>query len=450
MKLPLDRTISAWFDGYRKNEFVRRITQVLGYDILVKASGFVLIPVYLRLMTQDEYGSFNFIVSIVQMLGLLLTLGLCIPLSKLYHTLDTTEQKGAMLFTIVATLVVFIFLVVFPVFALNIDFWITKKLFKNDFSYNRYRYILLIAVLVTIFGLVLIYYLFASEQIGKIKSYNKLRILFTGVTIGALVIFNKDAVKTRLIFTYGSELLLIIVFGYYFVRELVFRFNWKILWKCLLIGLPIMFTTLCGIIVNFSDKFFLEKYGVLKDLSTYYLAFSFASVIPLISASLQNVWMPEFMKERDMQRNSHKTKKLITRLVAGFIVLATAIWVMFFVLIRMAIIPAKYSDGMYVLPLLLMSQIFMAVTVILNNYLIYFEKTHLLLACGIVVSLASVGLSVLLIPKWSIYGAAYTSLISNILYLALCSMLVKIYKRRYLGSQQKGEYGVVEAGIILE
>src|SRR4051794_15422673 len=122
MKLPLDRSIGAWFDGYRKNEFVRRITQVLGYDMLVKASAFLLIPVYLRLMTQEEYGSFNFIVSIVQMLGLLLTLGLCIPLSKLYHSLETPRQKGSMLFTVVATLVVFIFLVVFPVFAFNIDF----------------------------------------------------------------------------------------------------------------------------------------------------------------------------------------------------------------------------------------------------------------------------------------------------------------------------------------
>ena len=88
---------SRWIDlveRYRNNDFARKLVTVMGFDLLAKASGFLLIPVYLRLMTQEEYGAYNFLVSIIQMLGLLLTLGLYIPQVKLYHSLPSKKEMN--------------------------------------------------------------------------------------------------------------------------------------------------------------------------------------------------------------------------------------------------------------------------------------------------------------------------------------------------------------------
>jgi O-antigen/teichoic acid export membrane protein len=430
--IPMRNKINGWLTEYSKNDFLRKLTTVLGLDMLAKASGFILIPIYLRLMSQEEYGSYNFMVSIVQTLGLLLTLGLYIPQSKLYYSLGSKDQRGRLLFTIAITLFLFVCIAVLPVFLLGGDFLITRKLFKNNFFYDRYRYVLLMALLVTMAGYILTYFLFTIEKIRQIRAYNIWRMIFVCLTVVAMAIFRKDPVKTRLMFTFGSELLLIIVFSSYYVKEMVAGFCRKLLVKCLMLGIPIMLTALFGMVTNLSDKFFLEKYGTLKDLSSYYLAFSFASVIPLISASLQNVWMPQFMKEKDLKRNSDKTKKLISKLSLAFVVISGMIWFLFLVLIRTELIPDKYQQGIYILPLLLISQVFMAITNLLNNYLIYFEKTYLLLLTGFIASGASVGLSLLLIPKWGIHGAAQTILASNLLYLLVSYYFVSVNKRRFM------------------
>jgi O-antigen/teichoic acid export membrane protein len=142
--------------------------------------------------------------------------------------------------------------------------------------------------------------------------------------------------------------------------------------------------------------------------------------------------MPVFMKESNLQRNSEKTRKLISRLLLFFVMVGVGIWILFQFLVTTNIIPEKYHNVTYILPILLVSQIFMAITALLNNYLIYFEKTYVLLVSGIFISLVSIGLSIYFIPGLGIYGAAYAVLISNILYLLVCYYLVRVYKNKFL------------------
>ena len=54
------------------------------------------------------------------------------------------------------------------------------------------------------------------------------------------------------------------------------------------IGFPIMISAICAIVINFGDKFLLEKRAGFVDLSVYYLAFSVANIIPLVFNTLQN------------------------------------------------------------------------------------------------------------------------------------------------------------------
>src|SRR6188472_933392 len=90
----------------KKHGLISRFFSVLSIDILVKASGFLLLPFFLRLMSQSEFGLYNYILSIVQTFSLVLNLGLYIPQSKLYHTYKSQDQRGQLLFTIYITLIV--------------------------------------------------------------------------------------------------------------------------------------------------------------------------------------------------------------------------------------------------------------------------------------------------------------------------------------------------------
>src|ERR1700743_3920106 len=94
-----------WWKRLKEDGPQRRLLTVLSLDIFVKASAVVLLPVYLRLMTQDEYGLFNFILSIIYAIAMMLNLGLYIPQSKLYHDYTQPGERGKLITSINVLLV---------------------------------------------------------------------------------------------------------------------------------------------------------------------------------------------------------------------------------------------------------------------------------------------------------------------------------------------------------
>ena len=237
----------------------------------------------------------------------------------------------------------------------------------------------------------------------------------------------------RLQATYLTELILFLAFYYFYIKEIRFKFNKRVAITGLKLALPVMVSAIFGIGINFSDKFFLEKYSSFKDLSYYYLAVSLASAIPLIFASLQNAWLPLFLKEKDIQKNIATTNKLMRRLVIWFLLLSVLVMIFFKIVLDLGIIQAKYSAAIGILPLLLISQIISSLVSLHTNYLVYFERTHIASVTGFILCIISLGLSLLLIPRYKVYGAAAVSLISNIIYLSLYYFIIKAATKRYLG-----------------
>ncbi|RYY20033.1 MAG: hypothetical protein EOO04_20825, partial [Chitinophagaceae bacterium] len=190
-------------------------------------------------------------------------------------------------------------------------------------------------------------------------------------------------------------------------------------------GWPIMLSAMLGIVINFSDKFFLEKYGGFTELSNYYLAVSFASILSVVVGSIQNAWLPLFLKEKDLRTNIQKTKKLVKQLVLAFTGLSAAIYILFYLLLFINVIPDKYSQVLLILPILLITQIFASLSPFLSNYLVYFQKTYLVSLAGVIVCLISLAASLLLVPAWGVYGAACAALVSNVSYLLIYYIVVK-------------------------
>ena len=387
--------------SYTKNGLIHRFATILGVDILVKASAFILLPVFLRLMKQDEFGLYSYLISIIQTFSLVLNFGLYIPLSKLYHTKTSPDARGELLFTITSTLIILILVFSVPVILFNLDIKIISFLFDNHIHYNQFRGLIWASLLISVFTFILTNFLYTSERIKEVKRYNLCRIILINVvSIIGLLLFKSNPVLIRLLFTYLIEFVLLILFGTTLVKQLNIHFNRALMLKSLKMGLPIMISAIFGIAVNFSDKFLLQHYGSLKDLSNYYLAFSFAGILSLIYASLQNVWLPVFLKEKDLETNFVKTKKLISKLFLFFFILSIFIWCLFFILISIRVIPIKYNSVLWVLPVLLITQILVSITSLFSNYFIYFEKTVVVSIAGLVISFISISLGLLLIPKW--------------------------------------------------
>ena len=420
------------FKVYKNSTLFHRLVSILSIDILVKASGFILLPIYLRLMTQDEFGLYNYILAIVQTFSLVLNLGLYIPQTKLYHTYTSSTEKGQLLFTINATLLGAVTFLCTVFYLFGLDDWLIKVLFGGE-DYKKYKLFIGMALIISVFTFMLSNFFYTSEKIRHVKAYNIYRIFGVNIfSLMALYFFASDSVSLRLGFTYGVEFLILCVFGVFFVKEIVPVYNGYMMKKSFRMGLPIMLSAVFGIIVNFGDKFLLQRYGSLADLSNYFLAFSFASVIPLIFGSLQNVWLPIFIKEKDVQKNFEKTRRLIPKLLLMFLVIAVGIWLLFMLLLWVGVIPSKYDGVQWILPLLLITQTLAAITPMFSNYLVYFERTDLVSVSGLFVGVISIALGLWLIPSLGVLGAAITTLIVNSVYLILYYYLVSFLKKKHL------------------
>jgi len=432
--MKLVRIVKSWIGQYKENLLFNRLLAVLGIDILVKLSGIILLPLYLRLMTQEEYGLYGYLLSIILTFSGVLNFGLYIPLSKYYHDYEDARDKGRLLFTIFCLLGIVIAIVVLPIYYFGWDYHFVKILFKNSIDYASYRGPVLLAVLVSVLNFMLTSFFFTSEKISHLKKYNIFRIICINVftVLFLYLLSGKDSVRTRLESTYVVELILFLIFSYYYAKELETKFSRKMAYTSLRLALPVMVSAVFGIVINFSDKFFLEKYGSFKNMSYYYLAVSCASVIPMLFASFQNAWLPLFLKEKDIQKNISKTNKLLVRLFLVFLVLSIGILIFLKILLQFGIIPGKYLQTIYVLPILLVSQIISALVPLYSNYLVYFEKTHIASITGLIISCISIGLSLALIPKYGVYGAALVSCVSNACYFAIYFFIVRAYTRKKL------------------
>ena len=123
--------IKTWLEKYKRHVLLNRLVTVLGIDLLVKISGFLLLPVYLRLMTQDEYGLYSYLLSIILTFSTILNFGLYIPLTKFYQDYHDEKRKGELLFTVAVALISLLFIVIVPSYIFGFDFTIIKVLFKN-------------------------------------------------------------------------------------------------------------------------------------------------------------------------------------------------------------------------------------------------------------------------------------------------------------------------------
>ena len=150
MPMSVVSLLKTWKAPYKDNLLVNRLFAVLSIDILVKLAGYILLPVYLRLMTQEEYGLYGYLLSIIYTFSVVLNFGLYIPLSKYYHDYDSDHDKGKLLFTIFCLLASVLVCVIFPVYFLNWDYFVVKILFKNQIHYADYRGSVFLALVVSI------------------------------------------------------------------------------------------------------------------------------------------------------------------------------------------------------------------------------------------------------------------------------------------------------------
>jgi O-antigen/teichoic acid export membrane protein len=402
-----------------KKTIIKRYLNLLSVDIIIRALNFCLLPIYLKLMTQAEYGLYGYLLSIIAVFSSVLNFGFYNAQTKLYHDFQGKE-KGSVVFTINFILNTFLLCILAPTYFLKLDYKIVKLLFAHPIPYDSYRLVVLLGIIVSIYSIMIINYFVTSEKIKHIQIYNLLK----AISINSIVIFllyklTTNTILIRLSFSYFIELFLILGFIIYFWRKkLFFKFNFSICFKSLKIGIPLMMGSLIGVFYQFSDKYILEKVTDFNMLAIYNLGIVFSSVVYIVFANFQHAYLPIFLKEKNPIVNINRTNKIAKGASFSLFIVGIITVLGFKILLYFNVFNKEFEMVLYLLPILLLYRIISSITHFYSNYLLYFEMTYIGVFVGVATNILNIYLNIKWIPLYGVFGAAYATLLVSILSFA--------------------------------
>lgn len=423
-------------EKYRNKVAFRRFISLFSTDVLVRGANFLLIPLFLYLMTRDEFGVYGYLYSFAMAMSLVFTFGFHASVPKLYaDTKDDKKAQGSMLFTLSLTLILGLVLIFSLISLTGIDEYFFGLINRNEemknFSYDTYRPYLLVAMASMVLSNLLTYYFVAAEKIKNIQAFNLIRFFFAN-GLAILLLYtapDADAALLRLSVTYIVELLLCCVFLFFLCKNFTFKFSKYYLYKGLKIGLPLSFVALLNAITNFGDKHFVMIYCGAAIVGVYNLASLLATIPVIVYQSFNFIWLPSFLQEKNLILLKKKTDRNGFRIFILLLLLSVLIYIGAFFLLQWGVFPENYSLIMQILPPLLLSQIFASLNLFFFNYFTYFEKNYLTILTSIVINSLSYLSFSLTASRFGYIGVAYSLLLSNftlfVIYYILTSYYVK-------------------------
>lgn len=397
--------------------------------ILGKIVGFLLIPLYTHYLTPSQYGILELLDLASYVLAMFLGLGIAQSTIRFYWEYDQLEDRKA-----VISSALFFSWGISLAGALISSYLapsISLLIFKNV-QYANYLRIILFTLFFT---------LGAEVPLTLLRSLEK-SVLFTIVSVIRLVI----SVSLNILFIVGFKwgILGILVSGlisnglvssflfFYTCQRMGRGFSWVKLKEMLRYGLPYVPGGVSMFIINFGDRFFLQRFASLAEVGLYSLGYKFGMIINLLLlAPFILAWGPKRFE--------------IAKTAAAkdiFSVVLTYFWfVEIFCSLGIAILikdilrimsPPEYFAAHKVVPLILLSYVLQGGYSCMQIGILLQKKTKYIAVITTICAASNLLLNFLLIPSLGMMGAALATLITfTIMFILNYFISNSIYYIRY-------------------
>jgi len=412
----------------QRKSLIKNLVSIVSIDVLIKASGILLLPIYLKLMTQEEFGLYSYGIGLSAFLASVGAMGLYGAINRYFY--DKNYSKKEVVSTLLILLIVSIILFMI-FFSMTIPIWSSSV-----FSGNVDNTIIILVVFSALHGVLIQFvmgFFYINKSYKEIQIFNLTRlILVNSVALGVMYFFSQNAVTERLSGLIVSELLVCILFlrylGKYFSSE---NFNKKLAKQSLIFGYPLALNAILGFIYSFADKYFIQSNFDFTSVGEYVFIFTFASMFTILFSAIQNFWLPYFFNPENKYFLSQKLIQLVSLLFILVVIYYFAILFLLKFLFYLNIFDVAYEVGVSYLWLLVFAQFFSSVSSLLNNYYSLYNKNLYGLYVSLVMSIVSIVAMHFLINEYQVYGAAVAVLINSIISLMLTFVFVRYLKMRY-------------------
>lgn len=408
-----------------KKLFGQSSTYALG-RILTKGVGLILLPVYTRYLTPSEYGIVAVAGIIVSILGPSLTGGARGAALKFFYEYEG-ERRREFYGSLLTALVVGSGLLFLLVDAFG------EEIFGLAFSEIPYSPYIRMAL-----WMAFLKFAFVETTKQRLKA-NEQALAYTSIDVGVFtlstalmlwwVVVQQEgavgAVRGRLV---GMALMAVVCLGMILphIRPAV---NTSMLKKAFLYSLPLVPHYVSHWVLSSADRFLLERMMTLSDVGVYNVGYKVGMGMSLIASAGNNAVLPLFgnldiSNEEEVERVS----RVFTYYIAAVLFIGLCISLFGEELIVVAT-PVEYHTAGNVIPWVVLGYVWMALYYSPTNLLTITEGQSQVVGIATVSgAVMNVGLNVIFIPIFGIYGAAVTTTAT---YLVMFVGVYLIALRRY-------------------
>ena len=393
-------------------------TLIYGVGILAnKAVAFVLLPIYTRFLTPEDYGVLQLISLILEVAAITAGARLAQGVYHFYHAAESKVDKSKVLITATALSVLTFGCVALLGFSVSSQ--IAGLVFQSSDPYAYYVRIAVAAMAFESLIVVPLAYLqladrsklFVFVQLAKLviqASLNILLVVFVGLGVSG-VLWSGLIANISI----GSFLCWILIRNHGYVGSA------GVAGRLIKYGYPLVITQVATMMLLLGDRFFLNRVAGQAAVGLYGLAYQFALIVTLVAfVPFEQVWRPKRFEVAKRSDREVIFQKAFTYLNVGLCLGAVGVSLFSWDIIRIMADPSFHPAAMWVGPITFLC-ILQAWTSFHNMGLMVTERTGWYAVAnwaGAIVALAGF---VFLVPVLEILGAILSVGLALVVRLAL-------------------------------
>lgn len=371
--------------------------------ILRQLAGFIMLPIYTRHLSPEDYGTVGFIIFFIGIMEIFLGARLVQSVHKYYHETDNIDIQNNLVSTALLTTAA-ISIVSNGILIAFAD--LIAETFLGG-TQNTTIFILLSFTLTTLaiegYGLT---YLRLQDKAIAFVAISLIKLIVQLSINVWLVVYLETGVLGVAISSAVSNILFAIALGIYVLKNTGINFTFITSKKLMLFCWPLWVGSIAGIYIGSSNRYFIQEFSSLNDLGLFELAVKFSAILSMLFwQPFAQYWEVEQFKIYKANPNSQVFNTAL-RGISTLLILASSGISIFSPLIIELMSAPSFHKAQSAVPFLTGAAFFSCLTIFCNfSFLVSSQTKKIsqnLYATAIVLSI----LFFICIPRWGFVGAA--------------------------------------------
>ncbi|MCD4820805.1 MAG: oligosaccharide flippase family protein [Methanococcoides sp.] len=390
---------------------------------------FAILALYTRYLSPADFGKLSLIWIFVVVLSIIIDGRLNTSFSIKYYK-STKEENTTNIYTIFLYNLL-IFILIYSVFLFVPSSF--EKIIGFQIEMSELNIIFLL-ILFMVFGKFYTNYLMIAKEP---KKYLIIMLIFNLILIATSIVYLKilGTGYTSYLKSYLISYLIISIIGFRFFilnhkpqnGKSISLTNLK---KLLDIGLPLVPDALLLMLLIWADRYIIDAYQGLAIVGIYSVGYRFSEAInAFVISPFGQALSPHLFEQ--FSRSKEEYKATMSQVLKYYWIVILGIMIAYFMVLREIyelLIGVEYIEGYNVIGIILLGIIIGGAANLLGATMIMAEKTRKVFLFTSISVFLNIGLNLILVPKYGMYGAASATLVSYVLQF----IIIYLYTQRIL------------------